>query len=101
MKFLKFNEKLKCNNQFLINLKFIPSFSTLFFPTRYKNFREVFSGRHYKISVEGTKYTLIIKKTEESDISGIQVSAKNKLGSASSRANLNVEGMDLSSFTDQ
>ena len=63
-----------------------------FFPTRYKNFREVFSGRHYKISVEGTKYTLIIKKTEESDISGIQVSAKNKLGSASSRANLNVEG---------
>ena len=59
---------------------------------RYKNFREVFSGRHYKISVEGTKYTLIIKKTEEKDIGGIQVSAKNKFGAASSRANLNVEG---------
>lgn len=60
--------------------------------TWYKNYREIFSGRHYELKQDGTKYTLVIKSTEESDIGGIECSARNKFGSATSRALLDVEG---------
>ena len=61
--------------------------------TWYKNYREVFSGRHYEVKQDGTTYTLVIKKTGESDIGGIECSVKNKFGSATSRAMLDVEGI--------
>ncbi|KAK3083179.1 hypothetical protein FSP39_015849 [Pinctada imbricata] len=59
--------------------------------TWYKNYREVFTGRRYEIKVEGHTHTLIIKNVEENDIASIECHARNNFGTASSRANLNVQ----------
>ena len=61
--------------------------------TWYKNYREVFTGRHCTVSCDGIKYTLIIKAADSKDMGGIECSARNKFGSVSCRANLTVEGI--------
>lgn len=63
--------------------------------TWYRNFREVFGGRHYKITSDGNVHMLVIKDLEEGEISHIECHAKNRCGSATTRAKLDVLGKTL------
>jgi hypothetical protein len=65
----------------------------IFSINRYRKYREVFNGRHFTIKSENGVHTMIIKDVEEGGDSTIECTAKNRMGSTSTKARMEVLGI--------
>ena len=60
--------------------------------TWYRNGREIYEGRKFKVTNIGNIHTLVINEVYEEDTGEIVVKVTNKGGSKTARANLQIQG---------
>ena len=65
---------------------------------RFKNFREVFDGYKHHVAQDGDKCTLVVNNVVSDDCGEVECRAFNKAGTATLRANLNLQGITPKMF---